>query len=53
MATNIVRQRAVVHRFAKTAIGQRLVVASEPGVQDLSLNKLYWLGGPSVGRNEV
>jgi glycogen operon protein len=29
-----------LHRFVKTLIGQRLVIASEPGVQDLSLNEL-------------
>jgi isoamylase len=29
-----------LHRFVKTLIGQRLVIASEPGVQDVSLNEL-------------
>ncbi len=29
-----------LHRFVKTLIGQRLVITSEPGVQDLSLHEL-------------
>jgi isoamylase len=29
-----------LHRFVKTLLRQRLVIASEPGVQDLSLNEL-------------
>jgi isoamylase len=29
-----------LHRFVKTLIGQRLVIASEPGLQDVSLNDL-------------
>jgi glycogen operon protein len=29
-----------LHRFVKTLIGQRLVIASEPGIQELSLSEL-------------
>jgi isoamylase len=36
----LLQRRPDLHRFVKTLIRQRLVIASEPGVQDVSLNEL-------------